>query len=147
MTGTVRPTNRPTSCDQIPAALTTTSHGTVPCSVSTRATLRPSTLMPTTFTPVRIVTPRCRAQLADEARRVERGPARQLTPVEHEHVAAARDRQVVRDAAAGDAAADDDDAGGIDGGEARYPAVKPPSTTSSAPVMNEDSSLARHRAT
>ena len=28
-----------------------------------------------------------------------------------------------------------------------YPAVKPPSTTSSAPVMNEDSSLARKSAT
>jgi hypothetical protein len=56
-----------------------------------------------------------RAELADEARRVEGGSARQLTAVEHEHVAAARDRQVVRDAAAGDAAADDDDADGIDG--------------------------------
>jgi hypothetical protein len=41
--------------------------------------------------------------------------ARQLTPVEHEDVVAPGDRQVVRDAAAGDAAADDDDAGGIDG--------------------------------
>jgi hypothetical protein len=39
----------------------------------------------------------------------------QLAPVEHEDVAAAGDRQVIRDAAAGDAAADDDDAGGIDG--------------------------------
>ena len=28
-----------------------------------------------------------------------------------------------------------------------HPAVKPPSTTSSAPVMNEDSSLARNSAT
>jgi len=56
-----------------------------------------------------------RAKLTDEARRVEGGSARQLTPVEHQHVAAPRERQVVRDAAAGDAAADDDDAGGIDG--------------------------------
>ena len=46
---------------------------------------------------------------------MEGGAARQLAPVEHEHVAATRERQMVRDAAAGDAAADDDDAGGIDG--------------------------------
>jgi len=56
-----------------------------------------------------------RAKLADEPRRVEGRTARQLTPVEHEDVVAPGDRQVVRDAAAGDAAADDDDAGGIDG--------------------------------
>jgi hypothetical protein len=52
---------------------------------------------------------------------MKRRAARQLAAVEHEHVAAARDRQVVRDAAAGDAAADDDDAGGIDG---RRPATR-----------------------
>src|SRR5207249_10911074 len=57
-----------------------------------------------------------RAQLADEAGGVTRRTTRQLAAVQHEHVPAAGDRQVVRDAAAGDAAADDDDAGGIDGG-------------------------------
>jgi hypothetical protein len=42
-------------------------------------------------------------------------PAGELSPIEHEDVGAARDRQVIRDAAAGDAAADDDDASGTDG--------------------------------
>ena len=64
MTGTVRPTMRPISCDQIPPALTTTSHGTVPWSVCTAVILRPPTSMPSTFTPVRIVTPRFRAPAA-----------------------------------------------------------------------------------
>ena len=52
---------------------------------------------------------------------MKRRSAGELAPVEHEDVAAARDRQMIRDAAAGDAAADDDDAGGIDG---RRPAIR-----------------------
>src|SRR2546428_2732943 len=214
MTGTVRPTMRPTSCAQIPAALTTTSHGTVPSSVSPPATRQPPTLTPRTFAPVRTATPRLagavgerpgerrgidpavgrqvggalhsgnahqreqvarflrrdqtqrqpegarpadlaleleetffrrrqaqashlapagiapgvvpessieldarhvdsrqrdgRAELAHEPGRVEGGAAGQLTAIEDEDVVAARDRQVIRDAAAGDAADDDD---------------------------------------
>jgi hypothetical protein len=53
---------------------------------------------------------------------VKRRPAGQLAAIEQEDVATARERQVVRDAAAGDAAADDDDAGGIDG---RRLAIRP----------------------
>ena len=64
ITGTLRPTMRPISCDQIPPALTTTSHRTVPSSVSTPATRRRSTAMPRTLTPVRIATPRFRAPAA-----------------------------------------------------------------------------------
>jgi hypothetical protein len=52
---------------------------------------------------------------------MKRRSAGQLTPVEHEDVGAAGDRQVIRDAAAGDAAANDDDAGGID---ERRPAIR-----------------------
>jgi hypothetical protein len=55
-----------------------------------------------------------RAALPHEAGGMKCRTACQLAPVEHEDVAAAGDRQVIRDAAAGDAAADDDDAGGID---------------------------------
>src|SRR2546426_9093760 len=54
-----------------------------------------------------------RAELADEARRVEGGAARELAALEEDDVAAAGERQVVGDGGAGNAAADDDDAGGF----------------------------------
>jgi hypothetical protein len=41
--------------------------------------------------------------------------AGELAAVDDEHVATARDRQVIRDAATGDAAADDDDTSRVDG--------------------------------
>ena len=48
-------------------------------------------------------------QLADEPRRVERGPARQLSPLDHDHVGLAALGEVVGDADATHASADDDD--------------------------------------
>jgi hypothetical protein len=63
-TGTVSPTIAPISCAQMPPASTTTSQRTVPSSVSTPATRRPSALTPRTFTPVRVLTPRFRAPAA-----------------------------------------------------------------------------------
>jgi hypothetical protein len=54
-------------------------------------------------------------ELGDEAGRVERRTARELTPVHEEHVGPAQAGQVIGDAGPGHSAADDDDPGAIVG--------------------------------
>ena len=56
------------------------------------------------------------AQLADEAGRVERRPARQLRALDEDDVAPAEPGEPVEDGAAADAAADDDDSRPVDHG-------------------------------
>ncbi len=58
------PASRPTSAENIPAAITTTSHSMSPRSVRTRRTRPPELSIPVTRVEVKMRAPPCRARSA-----------------------------------------------------------------------------------